>query len=155
MLASTPIAPTFVVQDQLKLHDGAKSTWHKMTCNTPCNGGTRPQNYDAFRIFLNISLSDFRQPVPKIWALDYADCRALCPLYLKILYFLAGPKLRNQPARSLSSARPSLAAIFRVLILRKDLRIRTALVTDVDSTTSGCNLAKPFFEPSITVAVLL
>src|ERR1700745_1678705 len=74
--------------------------------------------------------------------------RRLCPLYLKILYFLAGPKLRNQPARSLSSARPSLAAIFRVLILRKNLRIRTPLVTDVDSTTSGCNLAEPFFEPS-------
>jgi hypothetical protein len=85
---------------------------------------------------------------PKFRRLDDPNCHALSPLYLEVRKLLAGSELLNKPARLLSSARPSLAAIFRVLILRKDLRVRTALATDVDRIVSRSNSAKPFFEPN-------
>ena len=53
----------------------------------------------------------------------------LCPLYLKLFKFLAGTKLRDEPAGLLSSTRPSLAAIFGISIFRKDFRIRPTLAS--------------------------
>jgi hypothetical protein len=68
-------------------------------------------------------------------------------LYPKVVKFLAGSKLPRQPARPFAAASPGLRRGIRIPILRKDLRIRAALVHQL--ATSGSKpletLVKPDF----------
>jgi hypothetical protein len=75
-----------------------------------------------------------------------AGC-ALCPPYLEVLQLLARTKLRHQPARLLSSARPSLATVFRIPIFGQDFRIRTPRA--MNTRGRRADRAKPIFQPSL------